>query len=251
MENEHIVTSFDADLKSLNHLIAQMGGIAESQLAQAVECLVVRDDRLAERVREKDKELDALENEVHMKAVTLLGMRQPAAGDPGTDDLRTVITAFQTASALERIGDYARNIAKRSTVLNQMPAMSGPVSAVVRMSKLVQGMISDVLDAWQARDIKMADDIRHRDLEVDQLHTGLFRELLTYMMEDPRNITACTHLLFVAKNIERIGDHVTNIAEHIHMVVHGQVPEDDRPKQDRSSLTMVSSESVTPDEGAQ
>ncbi len=243
METQHIVTSFDDDLKSLDLLIAQMGGLAESQLARAVECLVNRDNDLADQVRERDKELDALENEVHMKAVSLLSLRQPMA-----DDLRMVISAFQTASALERIGDYARNIAKRSTVLSQMPAMSGPIGSVARMSKLVQAMITDVLDAWQARDIKMADDIRRRDLEVDQLNTGLFRELLTYMMEDPRNITACTHLLFIAKNIERIGDHVTNIAEHIYMVVTGEAPEEDRPKQDRSSTTMVSSQTSPNDD---
>lgn len=246
METQHGISSLDTNLKSLDLLIARMGGLAEMQLSRAVTCVVKRDDALADRVKITDRELDALEAEVHIKAVTLLGMRRAHANNPAgdelrADDLRTVIAAFQTASALERIGDYARNIAKRSTVLSQMPAMSGPVGAVERMGRLVQGMITDVLNAYQARDTKMADDVRKRDLEVDQLHTGLFRELLTYMMEDPRNITACTHLLFIAKNIERMGDHATNIAEHIHMVVHGSKPEDDRPKQDHSSVTVVRS----------
>ncbi len=189
-------------------------------------------------------ELDDLENEIHMKAVALLGSRQPMA-----DDLRAVIAAFQIASTLERIGDYARNIAKRSSVLSSVPAIIGPVKAIERMSKLVQGMIADVLDAYQTLDIEMADDVRNRDLEVDQLHTSLFREVLTYMMEEPKNITPCTHLLFIAKNIERIGDHATNIAEKIYMIIHGHEPEDDRPKQDRSSTTMIEDVTSITDDG--
>lgn len=244
MATDHIVSSFDLDLKELNLLIARMGGLAEMQLAGAVECLVNRDDSQAERIRENDKQIDEIEGQVHMAAVQLLGMRQPMA-----DDLRIVIAAFQTASALERIGDYARNIAKRTTVLNRMPTLVGPIGAIARMSGLVQGMIADVLNAYQTLDTKLAEDVRIRDLEVDQLHTSLFRELLTYMMEDPHSITASTHLLFIAKNIERIGDHTTNIAEYIHMVVYGHEPEDSRPKHDRSSVVLVEADDVILDDG--
>ncbi len=244
MPSEHIVSSFDNDLQELNHLIATMGGLAELQLENSVLSLIRRDGELAEEVRDKDKEIDAMEAQVHMQAVKLLGLRQPMA-----DDLRMVIGAFQTASDIERIGDYARNIAKRTTVLNQMPPIGSANHAISRMSNLVRGMIHDVLDAYQTRDDSMAHDIRLRDVEVDQLHTGLFRELLTYMMEDPRNITACTHLLFIAKNIERIGDHATNIAEHIHMIVHGSDPDSDRPKYDKSSITLIDSDNVRTTDG--
>jgi phosphate transport system protein len=245
MTVEQAAASFDGELSDLNLLIAQMGGLAEVQLRRAIQCLVNRDGELADLVRASDKEIDKIEGQVHLQAVQLLGLRQPLA-----DDLRRVIAAFQTASALERIGDYARNIAKRSTVLNQMPAMIGPVGAIDRMNNLVQSMISDVLNAYQTLDTKMAEDVRARDIEVDQLHTSLFRELLTYMMEDPHNITACTHLLFIAKNVERIGDHTTNIAEYIHMVVYGKEHEEDRIKQDRSSLTSISANDVLSIEGA-
>lgn len=238
---QHIVSSFDDDLKDLNLLIAKMGGLAEQQLHSAVECLTTGDTVLAENIRAKDKDIDAIEAEVHMTAVELLARRQPMA-----DDLRIIIAAFQTASALERIGDYARNIAKRSTVLSQMPSMRGPIGAIERMSTMVEGMITNVLNAYQTLDANLAEDIRLQDLDVDQLHTSLFRELLTYMMEDPHNITACTHLLFIAKNIERIGDHTTNIAEYIYMVVHGREPEEMRPKQDKSSVMLVRASDVAP-----
>jgi len=234
MESEHIVKSFDKDLASLDHGIAQMGGLVELQLAQAFESLVKRDVDLAREVVAADKAIDEMESDIHMRAVRLLGLRQPIA-----NDLREVIAAFQTASELERIGDYARNIAKRTTALIKLPPVGFAAQSIVRMGGVVQNMVKGVLDAYQARDTSLADDIRKRDQEVDQLHTSLFRELLTYMMEDPHNITTCTHLLFISKNVERMGDHATNIAEHIHMIVFGHDPDTERPKQDQSSVTVV------------
>ncbi len=234
MESEHIVKSFDKDLASLDHGIAQMGGLVEMQLAQALDSLVRRDVDLAREVVAKDSQIDAMETDIHMRAVRLLGLRQPIASD-----LREVIAAFQTASELERIGDYARNIAKRTTALNKLPPIGSAAQSIVRMGGVVQSMIKGVLDAYQTRDTSLADDVRKRDQEVDQLHTSLFRELLTYMMEDPHIITACTHLLFISKNVERMGDHATNIAEHIHMIVFGHDPEQERPKEDQSSFTVI------------
>ena len=166
----------------------------------------------------------------------MLALRQPMA-----DDLRVVITALRIASLIERIGDYAKNISKRTVAITQTPPV-GPSRTIARMGNVVQGMIKTVLDSYLERDADLAQDVRLRDEEVDALHTSLFRELLTYMMEDPRSISACTHLLFVAKNIERIGDHATNIAENVHFLVHGVMPDDNRPKGDQSSYTVIGGE---------
>lgn len=229
MTHSHIVKSFEGDLKHLDRLIAEMGGLAESQLADAVDALVRRDADRAMEIKDADMRIDALEREVDEQAVKMLALRQPMA-----DDLRVVIVALKTAAVIERIGDYAKNIAKRTQVLAQCPEL-GASRTIKRMAGLVQDMIKDVLDAYVARDAEKAGDVRMRDEEVDDLHTSLFRELLTYMMEDARNITACTHLMFVAKNIERIGDHATNIAENVYYLVHGHVQEDARPKGDASA----------------
>ncbi|MFQ5783348.1 MAG: phosphate signaling complex protein PhoU [Alphaproteobacteria bacterium] len=234
MESEHIVKAYDEQLAQLDRLIAEMGGLAETQLADAIAALVRRDVELAQRVAEHDARIDALEAEVDGLTMRILALRQPMA-----EDLRTVIAALKTASDLERIGDYARNMANRTVALTRMQPIGSAPHTVARMGTLVQGMIKNVLDAYIARDAARADDVRLRDREVDQLHTSLFRELLTYMLEDPRNITTCTHLLFIAKNVERIGDHVTNIAEHVHMMVLGETPEPGRPKGDRSSFTVL------------
>lgn len=243
MDSEHIVKSYDEELQQLDRLIAEMGGLAESQLTDAVGALVRSDGDLAQKVAERDASIDALEIEIDVLTMRVLALRQPMAGD-----LRTVIAALKTASDLERIGDYIRNIANRTQALAQTRQIGGTAHTIARMGSLVQGMIKNVLDAYIARDSVMADDVRQRDQEVDQLHTSLFRELLTYMMEDPRSITICTHLLFIAKNIERIGDHVTNIAEHVHMMVCGEAPEPGRPKGDRSSFTVVEAP-IAKDEG--
>ena len=236
MNTEHIVKSFDEDLTKLDNTIAEMGGLAEVQLADAIEALIKRDTELADRVIAGDKKIDMLEADMDTHATTTLALRQPMA-----DDLRVTITALRTASLIERIGDYAKNIAKRSVVLSQSPPL-GPAKSINRMATLVQGMIKDVLDAYVARDVDKAEAVRARDADADLLHTSLFREILTYMMEDPRTITSCTHLLFVAKNLERIGDHATNIAENVYYLVNGEPPVDEREKSDASSFTVVEHE---------
>jgi phosphate transport system protein len=233
MSTNHIVKSFDEDLKKLDNTIAEMGGLAEVQLADAIEALIKRDTELADRVIAGDKKIDMLEADMDAHATTTLALRQPMA-----DDLRVTITALRTASLIERIGDYAKNIAKRSVVLSQSPPL-GPAKSINRMATLVQGMIKDVLDAYVARDVDKAEAVRARDADADLLHTSLFREILTYMMEDPRTITSCTHLLFVAKNLERIGDHATNIAENVYYLVNGEPLVDEREKSDASSFTVV------------
>ncbi len=236
MDQDHIMKVYDQELARLDQLIAEMGGLAESQLSDAIEAMLRRDADRARKVAERDQRIDALEREVDALSVRVLALRQPMAGD-----LRSVIAALKTSSDLERIGDYTRNIANRTLALSQLRPIDGAAQTIARMGVLVQRMIKNVLDAYVGRDAALADDVRLRDEEVDQLHTSLFRELLTYMMEDPRHITTCTHLLFIAKNVERIGDHVTNVAEHVHVMVCGEPPAPDRPKGDRSSLTVVES----------
>jgi len=235
MQSEHIVKSFDDDLNRLDNIIAEMGGLAEHQLANSIDAMVKRNEDLAEQVIDSDKRIDALEAEVVDLAIAMLALRQPMA-----DDLRVVITALRTAAIVERIGDYAKNIAKRTVALSQTPPM-GPSKMVARMGRQVQHMIQDVLDAYVKRDSNKAEDVRQADAEVDALHTSLFREILTYMMEDPRVITSCTHLLFVAKNIERIGDHATNIAENVYFLVEGHMPAEKRHTDDESSFLVVES----------
>jgi phosphate transport system protein len=233
MTSEHIVKSFDDQLRRLENLIAEMGGLAEMQLAEAIEAMSKRDLEEAARVTAGDQRIDDLEMLVDHEAVAMLALRQPMARD-----LREIIGALKTASMLERIGDYAKNVAKRTAALVETPPVPS-AQTVVRLAVLAQEMIKDVLDAYIARDVEKADLVRQRDKELDALHTSIFRELLTYMMEDPRNITACAHLLFVAKNIERIGDHATNIAEIVIFVVQGRSPVDQRPKEDVTSFTVV------------
>ncbi len=235
MSTDHIVKSFDADLRKLDNIIAEMGGLAEIQLADAIDAMLKRDAEKAELVIEHDNRLDELETQLDELATELLALRQPMA-----EDLRAVICALKTSAVLERIGDYAKNIAKRTIALSQT-APIGPARTVARMGQLVQGMIKNVLDAYVSRDADKAEDVRHRDEEVDALHTSLFREVLTYMMEDPRFITSGTHLLFVAKNIERIGDHTTSIARNVYVLVNGVEPEEQRAKSDASSYTVVES----------
>lgn len=232
-DSNHIVKSFDEDLRLLDNFIAEMGGLAEHQFADSIKALVARDSELAERVIETDHRIDELEQQVDSHTISMLALRQPMA-----DDLRVVITALRIASLIERIGDYAKNVSKRTVAITQTPPV-GPARTISRMGNVVQGMIKTVLDAYLERDADLAEDVRLRDEEVDALHTSLFRELLTYMMEDPRSISACTHLLFVAKNIERIGDHATNIAENVYFLVHGKMPDETRPKGDESSYTVI------------
>ncbi|MBO6887101.1 MAG: phosphate signaling complex protein PhoU [Thalassospira sp.] len=233
-EHTHIVSSFDEELTRLNNIISQMGGLAESQLISSIRSIVKRDSELAEKVILSDQRIDVLEQEVQDFAVRLLALRQPMA-----DDLRQVVTALKLSNDLERIGDLAKNIAKRAQVLNQIPPIR-PVQAIPNMAKLAQEIIKDVLDAYIESDAEKAHRVWEHDQEVDDMYNSLFRELLTYMMEDPRNITASTHLLFIAKNIERIGDHATNIAETIYYRIKGEdLPGIDRPKNDAANFAVV------------
>lgn len=233
MASEHTVKAFDDQLKRLENLIAEMGGLAEVQLADAIEAMRTRELERAARITAADQKIDDLELLVDQEAVALLALRQPMA-----KDLREIVGALKAASMLERVGDYAKNVAKRTAALAEMPPVPS-VQTVVRLGLLAQEMIKDVLDAYIARDADKADAVRQQDKELDALHTSIFRELLTYMMEDPRSITACTHLLFIAKNIERIGDHATNIAEVIIFMVEGHTPALDRQKDDVTSFTVV------------
>jgi phosphate transport system protein len=234
MVSEHIIKSYDEELQRLDNSLTQMGGMAESQLGDAIDAVMRRDSELASAVIEGDVQVDQLEREIEGLVVRLLALRQPMARD-----LRQSIAALKIASDLERIADYAANVAKRSIALNQTPPVK-PVYAVPRMGRLCQAMIKDMLDAYVERDADKALAVWLRDEELDEMYTSLFRELLTYMIEDPRNITACTHLLFIAKNLERVGDHTTNIAETLYFLVHGTPLAQARPKGDRSSLAVVS-----------
>ena len=208
MASEHLIKRFDAELERLNATINEMGGLTESQFSQALAAVRERDTAAAERVIAEDARVDALDALVQEQTVKLLALRQPMAVD-----LRVVLSSIKIAGALERIADYAKNTAKRSIVLTQGAPPPSAVAGIDRLGRLVRTALKDVLDAFANEDVAKARDVWQRDEEIDQVYTGLFRELLTYMMEDPRTITACTHLLFMAKNIERAGDHVTNIAE--------------------------------------
>jgi phosphate transport system protein len=223
----HTVKSFDDDLDQLRALVNEMGGRAEVQIGAAVEALARRDTDGAAQTVADDKPIDALEAEIEKLAIRVIALRAPMA-----DDLREVLAALKISSDLERIADYAKNIAKRVPVL----ASSGPlqpVSIVPEMGRIVTGMVRDVLDAYIARDAALAAAVCERDKAVDDFYNSLFRTLLTYMMENPHHITASAHLLFVAKNLERIGDHATNIAEVVHFGVTGtEIGE--RPKGDDS-----------------
>lgn len=235
-DHSHIVKSFDEELAHLSDLISRMGGLAETQLEQSIEALQKRDSTLAETAIENDRKIDVLHAEVDEMAIRLLALRQPMAGD-----LRHIVTGLKIAPIVERIGDYAKNVAKRAIALNQMPPVK-PLFTIPRMGRMVREMTKDVLDAFANNDVAKAHEVWIRDAEVDDMYDSLFRELLTYMMEDPRNITPCTHLLFVARNIERIGDLATNIAELIHYQVEGVILDEDRPKTDQASVTVVEPE---------
>ena len=231
--SDHIVKSYDAELERLTGELQRMGGLALAQLTAAIDAVMERDSDAAMKVAHDDSIIDALEHEVSHDVVRLLALRQPMARD-----LREILAALRIAADIERIGDYAANVAKRSLVLNQ----SAPVQlagALARLARLAEGLVEEVLLAYREGDADKALQAWARDEELDEQYTGLFRELLTYMMEDPRNITSCTHLLFMAKNIERIGDHATNIAENIYFLVHGTHIAQTRRKGDSTSLLAI------------
>lgn len=230
---EHTVRSYEEELKRLRDMIVRMGGLAERQVAEAAQSLVERDSELAAEVVQRDVQIDQLEREIEAFCVRLLALRQPVGAD-----LRLIVAAMKISHDLERIGDYARNGAKRSIVLAQQPAL-GSLNGFSRMAALVQANLKGAIDALVHEDAAKADEIWASDEPVDDIYNGIFREMLTFMMEDPRNITAATHLLFVAKNLERIGDHATNIAETVHFAVRGEMLEEERPKSDSSEYTVV------------
>jgi phosphate transport system protein len=233
MVDQHIVRQFDEELDEMRATIAQMGGMVEQQMANAIMAISRRDEVMAKRCQEADAEIDAMEDKVEALTLRMLALRQPVALD-----LRAILAALKIAHNLERMGDYAKNVAKRASALAQLPEV-GPINGIVRMGRLTHNIIKDVLDAYSEPNVDKAVTAWTRDQEIDQMYNSLFRELLTYMMEDPRNITACAHLLFVAKNIERIGDHATNIAETLYFQEKGTRLEGLRPKGDRTSYAVV------------
>ncbi len=210
-----------------------MGGIVETQVADAAEAIMQRDTEMAARVVEADPRVDAIEREVEQFVIRLLALRQPMAGD-----LRNIVAALKITTDLERIGDYAANVAKRSIVLSQFQ-LPLSLSGLGHMAQLVQANLKQIIDAVSEKDADKAIQVWRSDLVIDDLYNTVFRELITYMMEDPRNITPCTHLLFIAKNLERIGDHATNIAEIVHYAVTGAPLTEARPKGDTSAYAVV------------
>ena len=231
---EHTIKAFDTDLQDIARMVAEMGGMAERQIAESVQALARRDTKLAQRVISLDPTIDALQRDVEERAVLTIARRQPMAVD-----LREIIGALRVSNDLERIGDLAKNIAKRVLVLDTDFYPPKVIRGVEHMADLVLSQLKDVLDAYARHDVTKALVVWRGDEEIDAVNNSLFRELLTYMMEDPRNITFCTHLLFCAKNIERMGDHATNIAETVHYIVEGRALMDERPKGDTTASTTV------------
>jgi len=233
MMKQHILSAFDRDLEQIQANVLRMGGLVEVALRDSVVALETGDLELATQVREGDKQIDELDELIRTEVERVIALRAPTASD-----LRTVLSVLSIANVLERCGDYARNIAKRTQILEEQDYSSTINGALRRMSRHVGAMISDALDAFIQRDVEKAEDVIKRDLEADQMYNSLFRELLTHMMEDPHVITQCMHLHFIAKNIERAGDHATNLAEQAIYLVTGHLPDDERPKQDVMSMAM-------------
>jgi phosphate transport system protein len=229
--NRHILSAFDRDLEGIQAMIMKMGGLVETQIRDGAKSLETRDEELAEQVRQGDKAVDALEDSLNEEAARVIALRAPAASD-----LRVVLSVMRMSANLERIGDLAKNMAKRTSVLSQLQPVNGSASSLRRMARDVELMLKDSLDAYIQRDAELARDVIARDSEIDRMYNTLFREILTFMLEDPRNITACMHLHFIAKNIERMGDHVTSIAEQVIFVVTGAADDLPREKADRTSF---------------
>jgi phosphate transport system protein len=230
---QHVVKSYDQELKRLRDLMTEMGGIVENQLALAAEAVVDRDAAAATRAVEQDPKVDALERQVEQFVIRLLALRQPMAGD-----LRQIVAALKITGDLERIGDYAANVAKRSIVLDQF-TLPYSLAGLAHMVRMVQENLKLTIDSIGEGDAEKAVEVWRSDQVIDDIYNGIFRELITYMMEDPRNITPCTHLLFIAKNLERIGDHATNVAETVYYAVKGETLPETRPKGDTSAYAIV------------
>ena len=230
MQDKHIVTSFDNDLERIQAYIMKMGGLVEASISDAADSFLLRDVELAEKVRARDANIDELETIINDDAARVLALRAPTA-----IDLRLILSVIKVSANLERIGDYSKNMAKRTSVLLQMREIDNASSSLRRLAKEVELMLKDALDAYIQRDPERALEVINKDKDVDLMYNGLFRQFLTFMMEDPRNITACMHLHFIAKNIERMGDHVTSIAEQVVFLTTGERPSEPREKEDRTS----------------
>ena len=230
MVSTHIFSAYDEDLKFLTRRIAEMGGLAEQMVSDSVRALVHGDVALAQKVISDDVVLDHAEREVGDKAIVTIARRQPMAAD-----LREIMGSIRIAADLERVGDLGKNTAKRVIAVQGTGVPRSLARGIEHLSELALSQLKEVLDVYTTRSPDKAVSIRERDEEIDAMYTSLFREMLTYMMEDPRNITTCTHLLFCAKNIERIGDHATNIAETIYYMATGSQPEGERPKDDTAN----------------
>jgi phosphate transport system protein len=217
MDKTHIVSRFDKELKEIDSQLQHMAQLVIQQLADATEALVKKDVKLAKKVRKGDRQINDLEDRILELTTRLIALRQPMA-----EDLRSAITTFRVASDLERIGDYAKTISNRTAILAEEKPIKSATKTIKRMSIVVQAMLGEVMEAYVERDLGKAEHARVQDEDVDQMNSALFRELLTYMMENPRNIEASTHLLFIAKTLERAGDHVTNVAEHVYFLVTGE-----------------------------
>ena len=234
MNDQHTAKAFDSDLQDLSRMVAEMGGLAEKQVADSVSALARRDTVLAGRITAADAQIDALQSEIEEKSVLTIARRQPMA-----IDLREIVGALRLANDLERIGDLAKNIAKRVIALNAEFPPPKLIRGVEHMTDLVLGQMKAVLDAYARRDDSKAMAVWRGDEEIDAMCTSVFRELLTYMMEDPRNISFCIHLLFCAKNVERMGDHATNIAETVHYIIEGRPITEKRPKGDTTTIAAL------------
>lgn len=232
-DDQHIASVFDRDLEAIQAQIMKMGGLVEDSIRNSALSLDTRDEELAEAVRKGDKAIDLLEEHINEEAARVIALRAPIARD-----LRLILSVIKISANLERIGDYAKNMAKRTSVLSHMAPIDDSTGALRRMAREVEHMLNDALDAYVQRDDELAMDVISRDRDVDQMYNALFREFLTFMMEDPRNITPCMHLHFIAKNVERMGDHVTSIAEQVVYLVTGEHPEEARPKADKTSLAV-------------
>jgi len=237
MPTGHIVKAYDEELADLNRLIVEMGGLVESQLASAIEVLVKHMPEEAKEVIKQDKKIDEMEFAVDQLATRLLALRQPMG-----EDLRNIVAALKMSNNLERMGDYGKNIAKRTITIDHLPILNKTNASIESKSEMVRIMIREALDAFIRRDCDLALEIIEKDQQDDKIHTSLFREILTYMSANPDTATSCTHLLFIVKNIERIGDHTTNLAEQIHYSVTGVPINEDRIKEDKSAYVTVENE---------
>jgi phosphate transport system protein len=244
-EAQHIVRSYAQELQHLRDLITEMGGLVENQVALAAQAVTTGNADLASRAVEQDSSVDELERDVEQFVIRMLALRQPMASD-----LREIVSALKIIGDLERIGDYAKNVAKRSMVLAQF-SVPISLSGLAHMARLVQENLKLTIDAFGEADAAKAVQVWQSDQAVDDLYNTIFRELVTYMMEDPRNITPCTHLLFVAKNLERIGDHATNVAETIHYAVTGESLPETRPRGSGSPYAVIPRPAARPDDAAE